>query len=102
MKEIIIERDDIFPDYTKELEESLDKLRNRFGIKVDFLFLEGLSISYDDSRWEIDTKRSGSYLAIFKDIKSRVDVLFLTNQPDGIVLCLSDGTKILTLNKYKG
>lgn len=100
MKEFVIKRDDIFPDYTEEMEKTLNKLNDRFGINIRFLFSDGLSISYDDSRWEADTKRSSSYLAIFKDTKSRLDILFLTNQSDEIILSLEDGTKLLTLKKY--
>ena len=100
MKNIVIKRDDIFPDWSEELEEKLKKLKNKFGIEIQFLFSEGLSISYDSTRWLADNRRSGGSLVIFKDQKSKLDLLYLKNKPDRIALCFSDDSELLTFKKY--
>lgn len=99
MKNIIIRRDDIFPDYTEELEKNLKNLKNRFGIEIQFLFSEGLSISYDPNKWLVDC-RSGDSLVIFKDQKSKLDLLCLKNKPSYLALCFSDDSELLTFKKY--
>lgn len=100
MKNIVIKRDDIFPDYTEKLEENLKNLKNRFGIEIQFLFSEGLSISYDSAKWLVDCSRSGDSLVIFKDQKSKLDLLCLKNKPSYLALCFSDGSELLTFKKY--
>ena len=44
---------DIYPDLTDEAEKALQELNKRFDISINFLFSDGISIEFDDSRFDV-------------------------------------------------
>jgi len=67
----------IFPDIDPNVQENIDKFERQFGIEIDFLFDEGVLLTYQTDQY--DTSSCPGDLS-FIDVKNKeIVVIFIEN-----------------------
>lgn len=80
---------EIYPEFDDELERNLCKLKDRYGLSINFLFSSGISIDYDADRYTLEAGKNDA-IATIRDNKTGNILYFLMNKFDRISLVLGN------------
>ncbi len=91
---------EIYPDFDEELERNLNKLKDRYGLDITFLFGSGINISYDADRYTLEAGKNDA-IATIRDNKTGNILYFLVNNFDRISLVLGNSRdELINLKIY--
>lgn len=90
--------ENIYPDLNENSEKALKKLKEEYDLDIHFLFSDGIGITFDDKRYEIDTNTSRDLS--FIDPKTKSEILSYTEFPYSLVFRDYSGKIVAEVDKY--